>query len=377
VIVLYVHVMAATGVARNASYLAAHLNRSGDEVILLTAVPTAIVSEIGVRQVSLLPTTLRWRSLEKLVAAIALCAWLWRHRPALLLSMGNHGHVTAWLATTAHPPALIKVFRISNDLSRPQGGGRGSRLAQAGRDLGARLLARRADAIVAVAPFLLDHPAWRDARRSGRAFVIENGVDRRRSQMLAQQPPPHPWLVEPGRVVFAAGRLAPQKNLHRLIEAVAALQPDVPCRLLIAGTSRDDMRARLLDHAARLGVGDRVAVVSGVDGIFPWLAHADCFVLPSLWEGAPNVLLEALAIGLPIAASRTAGNAADVLGDDRFGILFDPGDVVGMTRAIGTQLDRATALLPGNRAADYDLALTLDRWRALLGELRAERRHCA
>ena len=59
-------------------------------------------------------------------------------------------------------------------------------------------------------------------------------------------------------------------------------------------------------------------------------AHADAFVLPSWWEGSPNVLLEAMAVDVPIVASRSAGNAVDLLDDGRCGLLVDPADAAAM-----------------------------------------------
>jgi glycosyltransferase involved in cell wall biosynthesis len=82
------------------------------------------------------------------------------------------------------------------------------------------------------------------------------------------------------------------------------------------------------------------------------VARAATFVLPSLWEGASNALLEAVACDVPIVASRSAGNAQEVLGYGRFGLLVDPLDVKGMAQAILYQTS-ADACRPGNRAADY------------------------
>ena len=367
-IALFVHELAASGVARNAVLLASHLKSAGHDVVLVTALPAA--GPAGIEHVALLRSPLPWRLLEKLAAAVLMFAWLLRTRPALLLSMGNHGHATAILATACLPKRPLRVLRISNDLARTQARAGRANLAQRARNLGAALLVRNADAVVAVAPMLLDHTSFAKLRRSGRLRVIENGVDGERARALARKPPPHPWLGEPGKVILAVGRLSPQKNFFRLIDATAALQAAVPSRLIIVGSSRDTMRQRLLDHAVRRGIADRVALVGAVGDIFPWYAHADCFVLPSLWEGAANVLLEAMAVGVPVASSITAGNAAAVLDHGRCGLLFDPEDIRGMARAIGTQLDRATALPPGNRADDYDLSRTMAQWQSLLDELR-------
>jgi hypothetical protein len=84
------------------------------------------------------------------------------------------------------------------------------------------------------------------------------------------------------------------------------------------------------------------------------------FVLPSLWEGASNALLEALACGVPVIAATSAGNAQEVLGYGRYGLLVDPLDVEGMAQAMLYQTV-ADACRPGSRAADFTAAGMLGR----------------
>src|SRR3546814_6807722 len=84
-----------------------------------------------------------------------------------------------------------------------------------------------------------------------------------------------------------------------------------PLRLIILGESRDDARRMLLARAEALGIAGAIDLPGRVDNVFPWLAQAKVFALPSLWEGAPNVLLEAMACGVPVVAAISAGNAGD------------------------------------------------------------------
>jgi glycosyltransferase involved in cell wall biosynthesis len=87
--------------------------------------------------------------------------------------------------------------------------------------------------------------------------------------------------------------------------------------------------------------------------------------LPSLWEGASNSLLEALACGVPVVASATAGNAPEVLAGGRYGRLADPASATDLARAIAAQLDGATRILPRDRAD----ALALDAVAARLSDI--------
>jgi len=82
------------------------------------------------------------------------------------------------------------------------------------------------------------------------------------------------------------------------------------------------------------------------------------------------VLLEAVACGVPIVASRTAGSAAEIIGDDRYGLLVDPGDAEEMAAAILKQIG-ADAVLPRDRARDYDRKATLAAYANLVAGMTA------
>jgi len=232
-----------------------------------------------------------------------------------------------------------------------------------------RLLAADADHIVCVAPALLGVPAFAAAANRGRVSTIVNGIDLEAVRKRMAEPVDHPWLGGPHTVVLGIGRLARQKNFGILLEAVAIARRTRPARLIILGESRDDARAQLMTRAAALGIADSVDLPGRVENVFPWLARADVFALPSLWEGAANVLIEAIACGVPVVAAISAGNAADVLDHGRFGRLVEPHDPEQMAAALLAQGDPATMIRPGNRADAYMLSDTLSAWRRLIEDM--------
>jgi glycosyltransferase involved in cell wall biosynthesis len=168
-------------------------------------------------------------------------------------------------------------------------------------------------------------------------------------------------------VIVAMGRLVPEKGLADVIAALARLAP--PARLVILGEGPE--RAALEALAARLRVADRVAFRGYVPEPWPELAGAKMLALASRTEAFGNVLVEALAHGLPVVATR-CGGPAEILGDGRHGRLVPIGDVGGLAAAIG-----ATLADPGDparhraRAEDYALPRILDRWEALLDDVLA------
>jgi glycosyltransferase involved in cell wall biosynthesis len=135
---------------------------------------------------------------------------------------------------------------------------------------------------------------------------------------------------------FAAGSLVPRKGHAVLINALATV--DAPWVLAIAGQGIE--RDRLLALAADRGVADRVHLLGQRDDVPNLLAAADVFVMPSLWEGLPLALLEAMLAGLPVVASRTAG-IPEAVTDGADGLLVVPGDAPALAGAMTRVLSDA------------------------------------
>lgn len=367
-ICIYVHALVATGVVRNARLIAADLAAQGHAVQLVTALPGG-EGVPGVAHHALLPRARRSRLREKADAALALNRYLREQRPRLLISAGNHGHGTAWAGSRGIGD-LQRVYRISNDIMRTIPGAPAGGVKRWGRSAMARLIAADAAHLVLVSPTLGLTPAFAAARRKGRLSVIANGIDAAAARARVGTQVPHPWLRSGTPVILAIGRLAPQKNFGTLLRAFALLRRERPVRLMILGESRDDARAQLMAQAADMGIADDLALPGTVDNVFPWLAACDAFALPSWWEGSANVLLEAMAVDAPCVASRSAGNAAQLLDDGRYGVLVDPADAGAMAQALARQIDPATQLRPGTRIEAFGMEAVSAAWgqlaRALL-----------
>jgi len=131
------------------------------------------------------------------------------------------------------------------------------------------------------------------------------------------------------RVVLAIGRLSREKGHAHLIRAAATWQNGA--RLVIIG---DGPERPALERLARdLGVGARVTLPGVTNDVAPFYALADVFVLPSLSEGSPNVLLEAMSNGLPIVASRVGG-VPELAEDGVTALLGPPKDPAFIARAV-------------------------------------------
>ena len=206
-----------------------------------------------------------------------------------------------------------------------------------------RMVARGADLVLCVSPDLERRMRAAGARRVGRAVVPAPDMPAAPAAPATQVSPAA--LAAGAPIVLAAGRLAPQKGFGVLLEAAARWRDLEPAPLLVIagdGPLAGELRAR----AAALGV--RAEFPGRRDDIPALLASAAVFVLPSLWEGQPLVLQEALRAGVPVVATH-AGGIPDLTGDNA-ALLVPPGDAARLADAVRSVL-RDPALGARLRAA--------------------------
>ena len=141
------------------------------------------------------------------------------------------------------------------------------------------------------------------------------------------------------RWFVTVGRLSPEKNHARLIEAFAIVHAARPAtRLLIVGDG--PLRQELQEQVASLHLTDAIFLTGSLANPFPAMAAADCFVLSSNYEGQPMVLLEAAVVGLPIVSVRF-GSVSDALPDGQLHIVDQ--SVAGLAAGLTDYLDGKVA----------------------------------
>jgi len=280
--------------------------------------------------------------------------------PDVLFSAGNHGHLASALASLGLPKCRI-IVRISNDLDHMIDGKPVKPYSRWWRILKFRTVAMFADKLVFVSPHLVRSEKVLGKGGIRKAVVIPNGVDARVVRERAKHEVSHEWLSSTAEqpLVLAVGRLAGQKNFENLLRAIAHARRSRPLRLLLIGSG--PLESALREQAAALGIAQDVDFMAPVPNPIPFIAGASVLALPSWWEGSSNVLLEALACGTPIVASRTAGSAEDVLDHGRYGVLVDPGDPVAMGEGLLRQIG-GDVRLPGDRALAFSRDAALDAY---------------
>ncbi len=174
-----------------------------------------------------------------------------------------------------------------------------------------------------------------------RAWMIPNAIDRsqfeqRDTEALARR---SLGLSEDDLVVGSVGRLSEQKGYRYLIEAAPTILEAFPhCRFLLVGDG--ELREELRRQADRLGVASAFHFAGAHQETALAYAAMDLFVLPSLWEGLPTVLLEAMASGIPVVATDISGNR-DLVTDGVTGRLAQPRNGQDLARVITDALANA------------------------------------
>jgi glycosyltransferase involved in cell wall biosynthesis len=184
-------------------------------------------------------------------------------------------------------------------------------------------------------------------------------------------------LEEANQVTIFVGRLSAVKGVDTLLRAwknVHQVNPN--SRLLLLGDGPERTALQVL--ADELDLGQTLAFCGAQPDVLPYFQAADLFALPSVSEGLPNALLEAMAAGLPCVASNIGGNV-DLISHGDNGLLFQPGSVEHLTdvllRLSGNDIERREF---GRRAretveADYSLDRVMEKYVELYRRLTVDR----
>ncbi len=180
------------------------------------------------------------------------------------------------------------------------------------------------------------------------------------------EPVAHPWFLAETPVVLGVGRLTRQKDFATLVRAFAQVRREREAKLVILGEGED--RSALQALIQELGLSEDAVLPGFVDNPFAYMARASVFVLSSLWEGLPGVLIQALACGCPAVSTDCPSGPAEILEGGRYGRLVPIADAERMARAILETLEspgEREALV--RRAGDFSLEVSTDEYIAFMG----------
>lgn len=285
-----------------------------------------------------------------------------RLRPQAVLAMGTQSNLAVlWareLAGLATRVVLCECTTLSTAASRSR-----RRFRRAYPMLVARHYAA-ADAIVAVSQAVAEDLAACTWLPRSAITVIPNWVTT--EVAAARDPAPdHPWFADGVPLVLAVGRLHWQKDFATLVRAFALLRRRRPARLVVLGEGPE--RGYLQRLAEASGVAADVEFTGFVANPFVWMARAAVLAVTSVSEGFGNVIVEALACGLPVVATDCPGGPREILDGGRYGTLVPVGDAAALAEAMGRVIANppAAAMLK-RRAADFSLAAASSRYLDLM-----------
>ncbi len=179
-------------------------------------------------------------------------------------------------------------------------------------------------------------------------------------------------------VVLAVGRITKQKDYLTLIKAFQILMETTNARLIIVGGVHDDVEKQKLDQAIALNqLSSNIEFVGFTEEVAVYYQKADIFVLSSAWEGFGNVIVEALAFGLPVVSTDCNHGPAEILVNGQYGKLVPVGDYHAMANAMREIADN-NIFPPANqteRAQQFSEAKIADAYYSLLSKVSKQNRH--
>ena len=285
-------------------------------------------------------------------------------RPDVIVSTLPHVNVLASLVTHTLRPRPRLVVREANDPRHEVIG------SEAGAWLSRYVYSaayRGADRILAVSAGVSSGLQRAYGLPATKIVVLKNPSLDDRLFDLASASVDCAWLQRRHPLVITVGRFAPQKDHSTLLRAFARCDLDESAGLVLVGYG--PLESNLRRESERLGLAGRVKFVTGESNPYRWMRNADLFVLSSAWEGSPNALVEAMALGLPVVSTNCESGPSEILADGRYGRLVPVGDVEamadGIERALASDIGASRVRA---RAMEYHIDTVGPR---ILSELKA------
>jgi glycosyltransferase involved in cell wall biosynthesis len=283
----------------------------------------------------------------------------------------NRSHTIALLAKLLFAPRLRVVINVHGMLSHHVA----SAFAPPARRFMRAFITRafpRAEQIIAVSAAARDDLVQHFSVPLERISVVPNPLDLARIRALSAEHVDDVRLGDASPLIVGVGRLARLKGFDLLIRALARLPATLPARLLLIGQGEEGRT--LAGLMTDLKVADRVTLLGARANPWKYMARATVVAVPSRTEAFPNVIGEALALGVPVVAARCSEGVAEYLEEGRCGVLVPPENVDALAAALelvltDDALRRQLVQRGAERAEAFDLRRVVPRYERLITEV--------
>jgi len=293
--------------------------------------------------------------------------YLKERHPELILSGLHHANLTALYANMlmlsgTKTRIIVSVHgTLSHDIGKSR-----KKLAKA-IPLLVRIFYPKADKIICVSNGVAQELINKYHLPKSKIQVIYNPVVTEDMFKKAEEPLSHPWFQpEQPPVILGVGRLTAAKDFETLIKAFALVRKKTEARLMILGEGSE--RAKLEQLVKQLGLQNDVCMPGFVDNPYKYMKHSSVFVLSSRWEGLPTVLIEAIALGLPVVSTDCPSGPAEILEGGKWGRLVPVRNHEALANAILEALNDERGK-GAERAKEFSLDRIVDQYVALIKEL--------
>jgi glycosyltransferase involved in cell wall biosynthesis len=360
-----------SGTRRSLLTLAKGFSRRGcmvDLVVTRNEGPYKNFVPPGVKVINLNVNNVSPKWLQRPLSLRPLVSYFRKNRPDVVLPVFDYFEAVVSLALQRAFPTKKRplfVYSIHNDINFLKDFTIPKRFA-------IRLLKtfvlHRADIVVAVSRGVANSWATYFKLPKDRIKVIYNPVDIDKIKGLAEEKVDHPWL-SPGHppLVLGIGSLSSQKDFCTLIEAFAQVVKKRDARLVILGEGEERPKIEKLVKA--LDLSSAVDLPGFAQNPFAYLKQASLFVLSSRYEGFPNVLVEALALGVPIVSTDCPHGPREILENGQYGLLVPVGDPDALADAM---LHTLNSPIPSEilrrRAEEFSVDKVVDTWLSLFDQ---------
>jgi len=266
-----------------------------------------------------------------MMALPGLVRYLRKEKPHSLLSVMDHCNIVAIWARALACVHVKTVLSVHSTLSQ---------VTKNSKQYGDKIIPLLmkffypyADAIIAVSHGVADDLHLSTMISKEKTSVVYNPIITTALSKMARDKPFHFWFDDSEiKIVIAVGRLTLAKDFNTLIKAFFKVRRECNVRLLILGEGEE--RASLQKLISDHGLDDDVCLYGFTDNPYPSIAASAVFVLSSIFEGLPTVLVEAMALSTPIVSTDCKSGPKEILSRANIGMLVEVGDVDGMAAAI-------------------------------------------